>query len=95
MTTIMEVLHESLWLRIPSEELGRVIFKKEKDSVHKVFCGQQNIFQGYCDNLTFVFKAAFLGSPYALQKQADGATSSKTSLESQSIILFTLCSEKS
>lgn len=46
MTTVTKVLHESLWLRTPSEELGRVIFKKEKDSVHKVFCGQQNIFLG-------------------------------------------------
>lgn len=39
MKTVMRVLHESLWLRTPSEELGTVIFKKEKDGVRNVFCG--------------------------------------------------------
>lgn len=39
MKKIMRVLHETLWLRTPSEELETVILKKEKDGVHKVFCG--------------------------------------------------------
>lgn len=39
MKTIVRLLHESLWLRTPSEELGTVMFEKEKDDVHKVFCG--------------------------------------------------------
>lgn len=67
MKTITRVFQKSLWLRNPSEELGTGVFKK---GVLWAFLplNLQQYMEELCNNLPFLFKAAFPGSHSALQK---------------------------